>query len=105
LFGARSGDKGGNANLGVWARTLDSYEWLSDFLDANQLGVLLPETKDLTVERYAFPNLLGLNFVIRGLLDEGVASNFRLDPQAKGLGEYLRSKLVRMPQSLVERAE
>ncbi len=102
VMGARSGDKGGNANLGVWARSDEAYTWLENFLDVDRLRVLMPETKDLEVQRYELPNIRALNFVIVGLLGEGVASSVRLDPQAKGLGEYLRAKVVDVPEALLE---
>jgi Acyclic terpene utilisation family protein AtuA len=102
VAGARSGDKGGNANLGVWARSPDAYAWLDGFLTVERLRALLPETAGLEVRRYAFGNLLALNFVIVGLLGEGVASSTRPDPQAKGLGEHLRARLVELPASLAE---
>ena len=101
LVGARSGDKGGNANVGVWARSERAYEWLDWFLTTERLRSLMPETAELVVRRYALPNISALNFVIEGLLGEGVASSVRLDPQAKSLGEYLRAKLVEIPQSLI----
>jgi hypothetical protein len=102
VMGARSGDKGGNANLGVWTRTDEAYAWLGTFLDVDRLRVLMPETKDLEVIRYELPNIRALNFVIAGLLGEGVASSVRLDPQAKGLGEYLRAKVVDVPEDLLD---
>jgi hypothetical protein len=102
LFGARSGDKGGNANLGVWARSDLAYAWLERFLTAERLQVLLPETAAHEVRRYAFPNLRALNFVVIGLLGEGVASSVRPDPQAKSLGEWLRARVVELPVSLLE---
>ncbi len=102
VAGARSGDKGGNANLGVWARTDPGYAWLADKLTVARLQELLPETAPLEVRRYDLPNLRALNFVIVGLLGEGVASSTRLDGQAKSLGEYLRAKLVDIPVSLLE---
>ncbi|MGH2760756.1 MAG: acyclic terpene utilization AtuA family protein [Actinomycetota bacterium] len=101
VAGARSGDKGGNANLGVWTRTDEAYAWLDTFLDVDRLRVLMPETKDLEVIRYDLPNIRALNFIIVGLLGEGVASSVRLDPQAKGLGEYLRAKVVDVPEELL----
>jgi Acyclic terpene utilisation family protein AtuA len=101
-FGARSGDKGGNANVGVWARRDDAYAWLHRFLTVERLRELMPaETEDLEVRRYELPNLRALNFVIIGLLGRGVAASTRLDPQAKGLGEYLRAKVVDLPTRLV----
>jgi len=102
ICGARSGDKGGNANLGVWVRSAEAYHWLDDFLSAERLRELLPETRDLEVDRFAFPNLLAINFVVKGLLGDGVAASLRADPQAKSLGEYLRAKLAAIPISLLE---
>jgi Acyclic terpene utilisation family protein AtuA len=102
LFGARSGDKGGNANLGVFARSDDGYAWLEDFLTVDQLRALMPtETEGRQVERHVFPNLRSLNFVIVGLLGRGVAESTRQDAQAKSLGEYLRAKVVDIPTELV----
>lgn len=91
-FGARSGDKGGNANVGVWARDPAGYGWLERNLTVDALRRLIPEVVSLPVNRYELPNLLALNFVIVGYLGRGVASNTAFDPQAKGLGEYLRSR-------------
>jgi hypothetical protein len=99
---ARSGDKGGNANVGLWARDAAGYHWLRDYLTTERLRSLLPEAQDLEVRRFELPNLRALNFVIAGLLGEGVASSTRPDPQAKGLGEYLRSRLVTLPAALLE---
>jgi hypothetical protein len=102
LVGARSGDKGGNANVGVWAETDAAYSWLSAGLTADKLQELLPETAGLRVDRHDLPNIRALNFVIHGLLGEGVASGTRQDPQAKGLGEWLRARHVNIPLALVE---
>ena len=143
FLGARSGDKGGNANVGVWvrdpvedaasaaarvfhAKTTDGsdgttdwqepsfdvtaaavaladarYAWLRDMLTVPRLQTLLPETAMLKVERFELANLRGLNFVITGLLGRGVAETTRLDPQAKGLGEHLRARLVDIPGDLL----
>ena len=100
IFGARSGDKGGNANVGVWARNDQGYIWLAEFLTVEQFKRLIPESAELEVRRYELPNLKALNFVVVGLLGEGVASSTRFDPQAKSLGEYLRSRTVELPRSL-----
>lgn len=104
-FGARSGDKGGNANVGVWARDRAGYAWLAEFLTVERFKQLIPEAAPLEVRRYELPNLNSLNFVAVGLLGEGVASSIRFDPQAKSLGEFLRSRLVEMPLALVEQRE
>jgi hypothetical protein len=101
LVGTRSGDKGGNANLGVWVASPEAYRWLEDFLTVDRLKGLLSELRDLEVDRFALPNLLAINFVAKGLLGDGVAASMRSDPQAKSLGEYLRAKVVAIPESLL----
>lgn len=101
VAGARSGDKGGDANLGVWARDERSWRWLAHALTVDVLSRLLPETAGLPVRRHVFANLRALNFVIAGLLGEGVASSTRFDPQAKALGEWLRSRLIDIPEELL----
>jgi Acyclic terpene utilisation family protein AtuA len=102
VFGARSGDKGGNANVGVWARNEAAYRFLDGFLTVERFRELIPEARGLVVHRYALPNLLALNFVVVGLLGEGVSSSTRIDPQAKGLGEWLRARVVELPVELLE---
>ncbi|TNC22988.1 acyclic terpene utilization AtuA family protein [Amycolatopsis alkalitolerans] len=97
VLGARSGDKGGDANLGVWARSEDTWRWLATTLTVEEFQRLLPETASLPVRRYVLPNLWALNFVVTGLLGEGVASQARFDPQAKALGEWLRSRYLEVP--------
>jgi len=100
-FGARSGDKGGNANLGVWARSAVGYAWLTRELTADRLASLLPELKELEITRHEFPAMLAVNFIITGLLGEGVASSARPDAQAKSLGEFLRARVIELPESLL----
>jgi hypothetical protein len=100
VAGARSGDKGGNANIGLWARDDAAYAWLAAEITPDRVRELLPEAADLAVRVFALPNLRAVNVVVVGLLGEGVASSTRPDPQAKGLGEYLRSRLVDVPAEL-----
>ena len=101
IAGARSGDKGGNANVGVWVRTDDQWKWLAHNLTVEMLKELLPEAADLNVTRYQLPHLRAVNFVIEGILGQGVASQARFDPQAKGIGEWLRSRHIDIPISLL----
>ncbi|MCH9734586.1 MAG: acyclic terpene utilization AtuA family protein, partial [Actinomycetia bacterium] len=101
IAGARSGDKGGSANVGVWVRTEDHWRWLAHTLTVDKLRELLPETADLTVTRHVLPNLRALNFVIDGILGKGVAYHARFDPQAKGLGEWLRSRHIEIPEEFL----
>jgi hypothetical protein len=101
ICGARSGDKGGNANVGLWATQPAAYAWLESYLTVERFKALIPEAAPLTVERYPLPNLLSVNFVVMGLLGDGVSASTRSDPQAKSLGEYLRAKLVDVPRALL----
>jgi hypothetical protein len=97
IAGARSGDKGGAANVGVWVRTETQWRWLAHTLTVDKLRELLPETADLPVTRHVLANLWAVNFVIDGILGQGVAYQARFDPQAKGLGEWLRSRTIDIP--------
>ncbi|MER6953187.1 acyclic terpene utilization AtuA family protein [Streptomyces sp. NPDC000618] len=101
VAGARSGDKGGNANVGVWARTDEAWRWLAHELTADRFQQLIPESQGLTVTRHALPNLRALNFVVEGVLGAGVAAQHRFDPQAKALGEWLRSRCLDIPEALL----
>lgn len=101
IVGTRSGDKGGDANLGVYARSDEGWAWLDTFLSVEQFKELLPETAVLEVERFRLPQIRSLNFLIRGLLEEGVAASTRQDGQAKALGEWLRARVVPIPTALM----
>jgi hypothetical protein len=103
LAGARSGDKGGDANIGVWVRSDDEWQWLANTLTADTLNELLPEIEPLPVTRHLLPNLRAVNFVIEGILGRGVASRARFDPQARGLGEWLRARYLDIPTVLLEK--
>ena len=151
IAGARSGDKGGNANVGVWvpdpveieavalaAREADAlvdplvmtpedvtqlwevddalsvsdqaseradrtYGWLRNLLEQpGSIERLIPESAGLPIRVVALPNLRAVNIVVTGLLGKGVSENASLDPQAKGLGEYLRARQVAFPRDLLD---
>ena len=110
---ARSGDKGGNANIGLWVRQDPAgsedptrrsarIDWLLGFITVERVRELLPETSLLPVEVHPLPNLGGVNVIVEGLLGEGVAASTRFDPQAKALGEWVRSRLVDVPDELLD---
>ncbi|MFE1550223.1 acyclic terpene utilization AtuA family protein [Streptomyces sp. NPDC058718] len=101
IAGARSGDKGGDANVGVWVRTDEEWAWLAHALTVERFRELLPEAADLPVERHVLPHLRALNFTVAGILGDGVASQARFDPQAKALGEWLRSRHLDIPEVLL----
>ena len=104
---ARSGDKGGDANLGLWVVHDGSgkYDarvtWLAKLVTPRKVRELVPEAADLDVEVYVLPNLGAVNVLIRGLLGDGVAASTRFDPQAKGLGEWVRSRIVHIQEGLL----
>ncbi|MEV5240949.1 acyclic terpene utilization AtuA family protein [Streptomyces cinnamoneus] len=101
VAGARSGDKGGSANVGVWVRDDDAWRWLAHELTVERFRHLLPETARFTVTRHVLPALRALNFVVDGILGEGAASQARFDPQAKALGEWLRARHLEIPEVLL----
>ncbi|PKW09239.1 Protein of unknown function [Streptomyces sp. 1222.5] len=101
VAGARSGDKGGNANVGVWARSDAAWRWLAHELTTDRFRQLIPESDGLRVTRHPLPNLRALNFVVEGILGAGVAAQHRFDPQAKALGEWLRSRHLDIPETLL----
>jgi hypothetical protein len=102
LFGTRSGDKGGNANVGIWATTPEAFGFLHDLLTVEKFKALLTDTAQYEIERFELPNLYALNFYIHGILGEGVSSSTRIDGQAKTMGEYLRAKLIDVPKEIAE---
>ncbi|KUO10923.1 acyclic terpene utilization AtuA family protein [Streptomyces sp. DSM 15324] len=101
VAGARSGDKGGDANVGVWVRTDEAWRWLAHTLTVDRFRALLPETAELKVTRHVLPRLRALNFVVEGVLGAGVAAQHRFDPQAKALGEWLRSRHLDLPEAFL----
>jgi CheY-like chemotaxis protein len=101
VFGSRSGDKGGNANLGVFARSDEAWAWLDENLTVERLRELLPEVAAMPIDRHRLPAIRSLNFYIHGLLEEGVAASTRQDGQAKSLGEWLRARVVELPEALL----
>jgi hypothetical protein len=101
LVDARSGDKGSDANVGLWVRTDEAYVWLRSELTVARFRELLPEAAQMMVTRTMLPNLRAVNFVVRGLLEGGAAATRRFDRQAKALGEFIRSRYVDIPVSLL----
>ena len=104
---ARSGDKGGDANVGLWVGGTRGelrnrrIAWLLHLVTPDFVRQLVPEAKDLDVEVFPLPNLGGVNVLLHGLLGDGVAASARFDPQAKAVGEWLRSRQVSVPEDLL----
>ena len=104
LFGTRSGDKGGCANCGVWAKSDETYAFLYHYLTVDEFKRLCPDLAEYQIERFDLPNMRAMNFYIHGVLGDGVSSNHRIDRQAKSMGEYLRAKHIEVPVQLVRQA-
>ena len=98
---ARSGDKGGTANIGLWGRTDEAAAWLAATLTPDRIRELLPEAADLPVAVHALPNLRAVNVVVDGLLGRGVAASTRFDPQGKAVGEWLRGRTLEIPEAVL----
>lgn len=98
---ARSGDKGGNSNVGIWTPYPAAWPWLRRFLSTEELQRIMPETKGLDIVRHEFPELRAVHFVLRGLLGSGGSSNLRVDQVGKAVGEYLRAKHVPVPDEVL----
>lgn len=101
LVDARSGDKGSDANVGLWVESDQAYAWLRGELSVERFRTLLPEAGALAIDRYELPNLRALNFVVHGLLAGGAIASVRFDRQAKALGEFLRARYVDLPKVLL----
>ncbi|MEB8339795.1 acyclic terpene utilization AtuA family protein [Streptomyces endophyticus] len=121
VAGARSGDKGGDANVGVWVESDAAWRWLVHTLTVERFRELVPETNQaplwdesqrgsgqspataspLPVTRHPLPHLRALNFHLTGILGDGVAAQHRFDPQGKGLAEWLRSRHLDIPEALL----
>ena len=100
---ARSGDKGGNSNVGIWVRDKAAYSWLRQALTTDEFYMLVPEAKDINIVRHEFPNLGAVHFLLKGLLGTGGSSNLRVDQIGKAVGEYIRAKHIQAPKELLGR--
>ncbi|KAF2735578.1 DUF1446-domain-containing protein [Polyplosphaeria fusca] len=107
LVFARSGDKGGNANIGLWVRDRKAWPWLRAFLTSERCIWLLGDDwkKHYSVERCEFNDLMAVHFVVKGLLQDGVSSSSVLDGFGKSVGEFMRARVVDLPKDLVESEE
>jgi hypothetical protein len=114
---ARSGDKGGNANIGFFIPTdlpsayppssplyAESWDWLRTYLTIPRLKDMFGESwsDKFHVERVEFPHIFAVHFVVYGVLGRGVSGSSRLDSFAKGMGDWLRDVVVEVPVKLLE---
>lgn len=101
IYGARSGDKGGSANVGLWANSAEAYAFLESYLSVDEFKKLLPDLRDYDITRYELPNIFAVNFLVKDILGQGVSSSTRMDGQGKTLGEYIRAKIIQAPLAII----
>ncbi|CAO2658025.1 Nn.00g072850.m01.CDS01 [Neocucurbitaria sp. VM-36] len=114
---ARSGDKGGNANIGFFIPTAlpssyppssplytEAWDWLRTFLTISKIKHMFGESwsDKFHVERVEFPKIYAVHFVVYGVLGRGVSGSSRLDSFAKGMGDWLRDVVVDVPVKFID---
>jgi hypothetical protein len=114
---ARSGDKGGNANIGFFVPTAlpssysadsplytECWDWLRTHLTIPKLKEMFGESwsDKFHIERVEFPNIMAVHYVVYGVLGRGVSGSSRLDSFAKGMGDWLRDVEVDVPAKFIE---
>lgn len=101
---ARSGDKGGNCNFGIYARNSKVWQWLGTFLSRAKMQELIQgDWQDgYFLERVEFPRIMAVHFVVYGILGRGVSGSSRLDSLGKGFADYVRDKMVPIPTKFLE---
>jgi hypothetical protein len=104
IAGSRSGDKGGNATLGLWTRSDKAHEFLQAQWTEQYVTDLLQvhNRSDITLRLWHLPNLRAVGVTVLGWLGQGTATNILLDTQAKGLGEFVRARHIEIPQALLD---
>ncbi|RYX93417.1 MAG: DUF1446 domain-containing protein [Comamonadaceae bacterium] len=98
---ARSGDKGGNSNVGIWASNPKAWPWLRQALTTDAMRSLMPEAAGLDIVRHEFPHIYAVHFIVRGLLGRGGSTNLRADQVGKAVGEFLLARQLEIPVELL----
>lgn len=100
---ARSGDKGGNVNIGLFVQTQDQWDWFRAFMTRDRLrGLMGKDWRDeYFIERVEMPGIRAVHFVVYGLLGRGVSSSRLLDSLGKGFAEFIRAVHVPVPVKFV----
>ena len=100
---ARSGDKGANLNIGLFVRSAGAWPWLQSFLTKQRMIELVGDDwkDDFHIERVEFPKIWAVHFVIYGILGRGVSSSTRLDSLGKGFADFIRDRVVDVPEKFL----
>lgn len=97
---ARSGDKGSGSNVGLVARTAESWEFLREHLTAERVKSHFGSVVEGEVERYELPNLRALNFILNDSLGGGGSETLHNDAQGKTHGQALLRMELEVPDDL-----
>ena len=86
---ARSGDKGDTANICVFPYKDDDWDYLRENLTCERVKAFFARTVTGAVDRYEFPRLKGLNFVLHGALGGAYSASLMVDSQAKSYQSFI----------------
>lgn len=98
---ARSGDKGGNSNVGIWTPDPQAWPWLRQALSTAAFRKLLPEAEGLEIVRHELPHLRAVHFIVKGLLGRGGSTNMKVDQVGKAVGEFVLARQLDIPVELL----
>ncbi|KAI9159092.1 hypothetical protein HJFPF1_07100 [Paramyrothecium foliicola] len=100
----RSGDKGGNVNIGLFVQSREQWDWFRSFMTTEKLRELMGKDWQAWyfIERVEFPKIFAVHFVVYGPLGRGVSSSRLLDSLGKGFAEYIRAVHVPIPLSFIQ---
>jgi len=97
---ARSGDKGGHANVGVIAYNQSGYEYLRSVVTEQVIGEFFAGLQPSRVERFELPGIHALNFLLHNALQGGASLSLRTDTQGKILGLAVLEMTIPRPENL-----
>ncbi|MBM3650126.1 MAG: DUF1446 domain-containing protein [Alphaproteobacteria bacterium] len=101
----RSGDKGDNANIGIFARAPEYQPILDSEVTEEAVAKYFAHRIQGTVSRWRLPGIDGFNFLLRQALGGGGMASLKADPLAKAFAQMLLDMPVRVPAALVREGE
>jgi hypothetical protein len=99
----RSGDKGDNANIGIFARRPEYEPILDAELTEEAVAKYFAHRIEGKVTRWRLPGIHGFNFLLRQALGGGGMASLKADPLAKAFAQMLLDMPVRVPSSLAQK--
>lgn len=102
IASARSGDKGEGSNVGVMARSDESYAFLKERLTEDAVREHMHGINVGGVERFEADNLRLLNFLLEDSLGGGGSASLKTDAQGKTHGLALLRLELDVPQAVID---